>query len=102
MTNTKQLNFNRMAPDLTLLNTSGELVQLSSLWAQRRHMQKRLDAESKSKVKALDEDYVRIRVLNEKEYADEYSMEEEDVIPERKVFEAMMGKNDVYHIESGT
>lgn len=35
MTNTKQLNFNRMAPDLALLNTKGEPVQLSSLWAQR-------------------------------------------------------------------
>ena len=29
------MNFNRSAPDLTLLNTSGEPVQLSSLWAQR-------------------------------------------------------------------
>lgn len=58
--------------------------------------------EAKKKVQAIDEDYCRIRVLNEKEYADEFSMEEEDVIPERKVFEAMMGKNGVYHIESGT
>jgi peroxiredoxin len=35
MTKTKQLNFNRSAPDLKLLNTAGEPVQLSSLWAQR-------------------------------------------------------------------
>jgi peroxiredoxin len=35
MDKTKQLNFNRSAPDLTLLNTSGEPVQLSSLWVQQ-------------------------------------------------------------------
>jgi len=35
MSKNKQLNFNRSAPDLTLLNTSGEPVQLSSLWADR-------------------------------------------------------------------
>ena len=35
MTKTKTLNFNHNAPDLTLLNTSGDPVQLSSLWAQR-------------------------------------------------------------------
>jgi peroxiredoxin len=35
MTKNKQLNFDRRAPDLTLLNTSGEPVQLSSLWAER-------------------------------------------------------------------
>lgn len=35
MANKRQLNFNRSAPDLILLNTSGEPVQLSSLWAQR-------------------------------------------------------------------
>jgi peroxiredoxin len=35
MAKNKQLNFNRSAPDLTLLNTGGEPVQLSSLWAQR-------------------------------------------------------------------
>lgn len=35
MTKSKQLNFNRSAPDLTLLDTSGEPVQLSSLWARR-------------------------------------------------------------------
>jgi peroxiredoxin len=35
MAKNKQLNFNRNAPDLTLLNTSGEPVQLSSLWALR-------------------------------------------------------------------
>ena len=35
MVKNKPLNFNRDAPDLTLLNTSGEPVQLSSLWAQR-------------------------------------------------------------------
>ncbi len=34
MTNPKPLNFNRSAPDLALLNTSGVPVQLSSLWAQ--------------------------------------------------------------------
>ncbi len=35
MDKNKQLNFNQAAPDLTLLNTSGEAVQLSSLWVQR-------------------------------------------------------------------
>jgi peroxiredoxin len=35
MAKNKSLNFNRNAPDLTLLNTSGEPVQLSSLWAER-------------------------------------------------------------------
>lgn len=35
MTKSRQLNFNRSAPDLTLLDTSGEPVQLSSLWARR-------------------------------------------------------------------
>jgi peroxiredoxin len=35
MKKNKQLNFNRSAPDLTLLNTVGEPVQLSSLWARR-------------------------------------------------------------------
>lgn len=35
MARSKQLNFNRSAPDLTLLNINGEPVQLSSLWAQR-------------------------------------------------------------------
>lgn len=30
-----QINFNRSAPDLTLLNTAGEPVQLSSLWTAR-------------------------------------------------------------------
>jgi peroxiredoxin len=35
MTKKGQLNFNRSAPDLTLLDTSGEPVQLSSLWAQQ-------------------------------------------------------------------
>ena len=35
MASKKQLNFNRPAPDLTLLDTSGEPVQLSSLWARR-------------------------------------------------------------------
>lgn len=35
MAKNKQLNFNRSAPDLTLVNTSNEPVQLSSLWAQR-------------------------------------------------------------------
>lgn len=58
--------------------------------------------EAKSKVKALDEDYVRLRALNEKEYADEYSMEEEDVVAERAAFSARMGRNGIYHIESGT
>lgn len=31
----QQLSFNRSAPDVTLLNTSGEPVTLSSLWAER-------------------------------------------------------------------
>jgi peroxiredoxin len=35
MANNRQLNFNRSAPDLALLDTTGETVQLSSLWAQR-------------------------------------------------------------------
>jgi len=35
MTKQKPLNFNRSAPDMTLLNIAGEPVQLSSLWAQR-------------------------------------------------------------------
>jgi peroxiredoxin len=35
MAKNKHLNFNRSAPDLTLLNISGEPIQLSSLWAQR-------------------------------------------------------------------
>ncbi len=35
MAKNKQLNFNRGAPDLTVLNTAGEPVQLSSLWAER-------------------------------------------------------------------
>lgn len=35
MAKDKQLNFNRRAPDLTLLKPSGEPVQLSSLWAGR-------------------------------------------------------------------
>jgi len=35
MTQKKQLNFNHKAPDLTLLNTSGNPVQLSSLWKER-------------------------------------------------------------------
>lgn len=35
MAKNRQLNFNRSAPDLTLVNTSGEPVQLSSLWAER-------------------------------------------------------------------
>lgn len=35
MAKNKQLNFNRSAPDLTLVNISGEPVQLSSLWALR-------------------------------------------------------------------
>ena len=35
MAKNRQLNFNRSAPDLTLLNTAGEPVQLSSLWAKR-------------------------------------------------------------------
>ena len=35
MSKQKPLNFNRSAPDLTLPNTSGKPVQLSSLWAER-------------------------------------------------------------------
>ncbi len=35
MSKNRQLNFNRSAPDLALLNTNGEKVQLASLWAQR-------------------------------------------------------------------
>jgi peroxiredoxin len=35
MAKNKQLNFNRSAPDLILQDTSGEPVQLSSLWAGR-------------------------------------------------------------------
>ena len=35
MTKKHQLNFDKPAPDLTLLNTAGEPVPLSSLWAQR-------------------------------------------------------------------
>lgn len=35
MARNKQLNFNRSAPDLALLNTAGEAVLLSSLWKQR-------------------------------------------------------------------
>jgi peroxiredoxin len=35
MAKNRQLNFNRSAPDLTLLNTAGEAVQLSSLWSQQ-------------------------------------------------------------------
>jgi peroxiredoxin len=35
MVKNKQLNFNRRAPDLALLDTSGKPVQLSSLWAER-------------------------------------------------------------------
>jgi peroxiredoxin len=35
MAKNKQLNFNRSAPDLTLLSPTGEPVQLSSLWAER-------------------------------------------------------------------
>ena len=35
MAKNKQLNFNRSAPDLTLLKLTGEPVQLSSLWAER-------------------------------------------------------------------
>lgn len=33
MAKNRQLNFNHSAPDITLLNASGEPVQLSSLWA---------------------------------------------------------------------
>ena len=35
MARNKQLNFDRSAPDLALLNTAGEAVLLSSLWKQR-------------------------------------------------------------------
>jgi peroxiredoxin len=35
MAKSKQLNFNRSAPDLVLLDSSAEPVQLSSLWTQR-------------------------------------------------------------------
>ena len=35
MARNKHLNFNRSAPDLTLIKHSGEPVQLSSLWAER-------------------------------------------------------------------
>jgi peroxiredoxin len=35
MTKNKKLNFDRSAPDLTLLDTKGEPVQLSSLWSKR-------------------------------------------------------------------
>ena len=35
MAKNNRLNFSRQAPDLTLLNTEGQPVQLSSLWAQR-------------------------------------------------------------------
>jgi peroxiredoxin len=35
MPKNKQLNFNRTAPDMVLLNTAGEPVQLSSLWAHK-------------------------------------------------------------------
>lgn len=35
MTSNKQLNFDNRAPDLTLINTSGEPVQLSSLWSRQ-------------------------------------------------------------------
>lgn len=35
MAKNNQLNFNRSAPDLTLLDTSGKPVQLSSLWSQQ-------------------------------------------------------------------
>jgi peroxiredoxin len=35
MAKNKQLNFNRSAPDLTLLDTTGKTIQLSSLWAER-------------------------------------------------------------------
>jgi peroxiredoxin len=35
MAKNKQLNFNRSAPDLTLLKPTGEPVQLSSQWAER-------------------------------------------------------------------
>jgi peroxiredoxin len=35
MAKTRHLNFNHSAPDLTVLNTRGEPVQLSSLWSKR-------------------------------------------------------------------
>ena len=35
MARNRQLNFNRSAPDLTLLDTAGDPVQLSSLWSER-------------------------------------------------------------------
>jgi peroxiredoxin len=35
MKRTKQLNFNTIAPDLTVLDPSGKPVQLSSLWAEK-------------------------------------------------------------------
>jgi peroxiredoxin len=35
MTQKARLNFNHLAPDLTLLDTSAQPVQLSSLWAER-------------------------------------------------------------------
>jgi peroxiredoxin len=35
MSKIRHLNFNHSAPDLTLSNTAGEAVQLSSLWSQR-------------------------------------------------------------------
>ena len=35
MARKKQLNFNRTAPDVTLLDTAGRPVQLSSLWAEK-------------------------------------------------------------------
>lgn len=35
MPHNPRMNFNRNAPDLTLLDTSGEPVRLSSLWAER-------------------------------------------------------------------
>lgn len=35
MAKPKHLNFNHAAPDLTLLNTAGQPVQLSSLWQER-------------------------------------------------------------------
>jgi peroxiredoxin len=35
MAKSRKLNFNHIAPDLVLLNTDGEAVTLSTLWAQR-------------------------------------------------------------------
>lgn len=35
MAKNRQLNFNRSAPDLALLDTAGKTIQLSSLWAER-------------------------------------------------------------------